>query len=52
MNYFKLYSEDVLAQLVDKTPLVNSYFDAIGKDIVNYGRVYYGDEKTMMLMLR
>ena len=52
MEYFKLFSQDVLDQLVHKTPLVDSYFDSLRHDIVNNGRIYYGREDTMMNLLQ
>ena len=52
MEYFKLYSQVVLYQLVRKTPLVDSYFDSLRHDIVNNGRIYYGQEDTMMALLQ
>jgi len=38
--------------LVEKTPVVESFIDVVGADIVNYGRVYYGSERAMFSALR
>ena len=52
MEYFKLYDQETLDRLVSKTPLVSSFFDVIGVDIVNYGRVYFGSEQALFTALR
>ena len=52
MEYFKLYDQETLTRLVSNTPVVHSFFDVIGVDIVNYGRVYFGSEKALFAALR
>ena len=52
MEYFKLYDEKTLSRLVENTPLFDSFFDVIGIDIVNHGRVYFGSETAMFDTLR